>query len=137
MSAGGRKCPSAPNVGISLRNAGLTEPCYRLLPTSGCTLGADIGSIRFAECQPESRITLPGFRTLRLSFKRDADNPAAGNVSLYIGERLAGERHIERLGPSVLGSFGVGQAYTSPISDDYALPFAFTGTLERLRLSIQ
>lgn len=74
---------------------------------------------------------------LRLAFKKDKDDKAGGTARLYIGERLVGERHIEKLGSSVLGSFGVGQAYTSPISDDYALPFAFSGTLRRLELSIQ
>lgn len=77
-----------------------------------------------------------GKRQLKLDFEQESGK-SGGVVRLYVDGRLVAEQHVERLGSSVLGSFGVGQAYTSPISNEYALPFAFTGTLRNLRLILR
>lgn len=83
-----------------------------------------------------SDTTVPSGRsTLRMQFIRD-DGSRAGTVRLFIGQRRVAEQRVERLASSVLGSFGVGRAYTSPISPDYALPFAFSGSLDGVSLSI-
>ena len=81
-----------------------------------------------------SQLALPvGKQRLGLDFEPAAKG-SGGIVRLRLGEQVVAEQRIDRLGSPVLGSFGVGQAYTSPISDDYTLPFAFTGALHRLRL---
>lgn len=77
-----------------------------------------------------------GASSLRLAFARDAQG-TAGMVRMYINGKVAGEQRIERLGSSVLGSLGIGQAYTSPIATDYALPFAFTGDLKHVRITLE
>ncbi|TBR36055.1 MULTISPECIES: arylsulfatase [Dyella] len=77
----------------------------------------------------------PGTQVLKLTFKLDADGKA-GVVSLFEGERLVGQRRVEKLGASVLGSFGVGRGYTSAVSSAYALPFGFSGRLRSLALTL-
>ncbi|MCA0242127.1 MAG: arylsulfatase [Proteobacteria bacterium] len=76
----------------------------------------------------------PGPARLELQVRRSADGTAT--LAMTIDGQPAGGGRVERLGAPVLGSLGIGRAYTSPISDDYALPFAFSGRLARLRLRL-
>ncbi|WP_269792260.1 arylsulfatase [Stenotrophomonas sp. Iso1] len=76
-----------------------------------------------------------GPATLRMSFARDAQGNA-GTVTLYVNGKTVAQRRVERLGSPVLGSLGIGRAYTSPVSADYALPFTFNGTIKQLRVTL-
>lgn len=78
----------------------------------------------------------PGHHRLALDFQLGASGTGSV-VRLYADEELIAEKRIARLGSSVLGSFGVGRAYTSPVSDDYVLPFEFTGTIQRVTLQLR
>ena len=82
------------------------------------------------------RALSPGPHRLALDFQRD-DTGTGGVIRLHVDDEMVAQRRVARLGSSVLGSFGVGRAYTSPISDDYALPFAFNGALRRLTLQLR
>lgn len=72
---------------------------------------------------------------LRMAFARDAQGNA-GTVTLHVNDRQVAHGRVERLGSPVLGSLGIGSAYTSPISADYALPFTFNGTMKQLRVTL-
>ena len=78
----------------------------------------------------------PGPHELALDFELD-EVGRGGVVRLYADGHPLAESRLPRLGASVLGSFGIGKAYTSPISDDYALPFEFTGVLRKVQLSVR
>lgn len=79
-----------------------------------------------------------GHVELAYEFVRDGgERWSAGIGRLFINGQPAGEGRIERLAlPSYLGSFGVGRQYGSPVSDAYRVPFAFTGTLEKVRIEL-
>ncbi len=77
-----------------------------------------------------------GTTSLGMSFQRDREGQA-GTVALHVQGRKVAERRVDRLGSPVLGSLGIGQAFTSPIDASYQLPHAFNGTLERLRVVME
>ncbi|WP_312914506.1 arylsulfatase [Stenotrophomonas sp.] len=72
-----------------------------------------------------------GTALLQLSFKRENDGPA-GAIEMHVNGRRVARGHIDRLGSPVLGSLGVGQAFTSPVDESYAVPYPFQGVLEEL-----
>lgn len=76
-----------------------------------------------------------GSASLRLSFQRDAQG--GGVVRLYINDRQAGERYFEKLGSPVLGSLGIGQAFTSPVDASYRLPYDLQDQLKHLRVVLK
>ena len=83
----------------------------------------------------EKRLS-PRPHRLALDFELDGAG-RSGIVRLYVDGHEVAEDRLPRLGSSVLGSFGIGKAYTSPISDDYALPFEFTGILRKVELNLR
>lgn len=76
-----------------------------------------------------------GPASLGMSFVRDAQGNG-GVVTLHVNGKPVGERRVERLGSPVLGSLGIARAYTSPVSADYELPFAFNGTMKQLQITL-
>jgi len=58
-----------------------------------------------------------------------------GTVRLSINGRVVGEKNMTLSVGG--GSFGVGQAFSSPVSDSYKLPFKFTGTLKEVRVKLK
>jgi arylsulfatase A-like enzyme len=64
---------------------------------------------------------------------------ASGDGRLFVNGQLVGEgkiSHFARL-PPFYGGFGVGRNYVSPISQAYELPFAFTGTINKVTVTIE
>lgn len=62
-----------------------------------------------------------------------------GNVTLRMGERIIGEGRFERQVPywfTFNETFDVGCDTVSPVSDAYASPFAFTGTIQRVLVDL-
>jgi arylsulfatase len=82
----------------------------------------------------------PGKHSLTLDFNYDGGFGKGGAVSLSIDGKPAGQGHVERtLGNlySLDASFNVGEATSSPVTDDYQAPFKFTGVLDRLVVTLK
>ena len=79
---------------------------------------------------------------LAYEFHRET-TPVSGTGRLYINGKLVGEAKLARVAWDVMGgynmpgSFGIGQAYGSPVSPAFELPFRFTGTLRRVRVELK
>ena len=78
----------------------------------------------------------PGPHALSLEFIRDAEG-TGGIVRMHVDGAQVAEKRLQRLGSPVLGSLGIGKAYTSPISDEYMLPFEFNGGLRKVTLELR
>jgi arylsulfatase A-like enzyme len=89
----------------------------------------------------KSDVALPRGKTvLGLAFdmkeKTEGPETASGVVHLYINGKKTGEGVVRVSPDTYLGSFGVGQAFGSPVSTAFEPPFKFSGTLERLQLKM-
>jgi arylsulfatase len=68
--------------------------------------------------------------------KTTSRTDSSGTGRLYVNGQLAGEAHLTRTRLS-LGSFGVGQAFGSPVSPAIVAPFRFSGTLEWVKVELK
>ena len=65
---------------------------------------------------------------------------SSGTGRLFINEQVVGEAKlpgamiVSRAGP---GSLGIGQAFGSPVSDTFSLPFKFTGVLSKVEVQLK
>ena len=65
---------------------------------------------------------------------------SSGTGRLFINEQVVGEARlpgamiVSRAGP---GSLGIGQAFGSPVSDTFSLPFKFTGVLSKVEVQLK
>lgn len=73
---------------------------------------------------------------VRLDFHRNSDSNGVGK--LYVNDQLAGEGTIDRITPFVIGPgvFSIGKSALTPVSSNYESPFAYSGPLKEVRLTI-
>ena len=64
---------------------------------------------------------------------------SGGTGTLFINDKKVGEARIEKTVPGRFGidTFGVGMDTGSPVSNTYQPPFAFTGTIEEVRIELK
>ena len=88
-----------------------------LLPKGRCTVG-------FEFVEQERSPGSPGIRS-------------AGRGTLLVDGRGVGSGSVAlSLNSAFWGAFGVGRGFGSPVSDAYALPFAFSGTLHEVTIRL-
>lgn len=83
-----------------------------------------------------------GKSTVRFDFTYDGGSGElgkGGTCTLFINGRIVGEARIEKTVPGRFGidTFGVGMDTGSPVSNTYKPPFAFTGTIEEVRVELK
>lgn len=88
-----------------------------------------------------------GKATITAEFIRDPvqagaqPDVAAGTVRLYVDRQKVAEQGNVRQATSFValdaGTFGIGRAYGSPISDEIRPPFSFNGVLERVSVTLK
>jgi hypothetical protein len=61
---------------------------------------------------------------------------SGGAGRLFVNGKLVGEHHIQGVGGLSSGTFNIGQARVSPVSNDFQMPFRFTGTLSSVHVDI-
>ena len=80
-------------------------------------------------------------RTIRLEFKYDGGGPGkGGTATLFVNDEKVGEGRIGqtvRARFSADETFDVGMDTGSPVSDDYASPNRFGGTLKKIEISLE
>jgi arylsulfatase len=82
----------------------------------------------------------PGKHSLTLDFKYDGGFGKGGAVTLSVDGKPWGQGRVERtLGNlyTLDASFNVGEATSSPVTDDYQAPFKFTGGLDQLVVTLK
>jgi arylsulfatase len=81
----------------------------------------------------------PGNHKLAVDFKYDGGGAGKGGVAtLMVDGKPVGTGRIERTAPYFLNldeGIAVGRAVGTPVSDDYSVPFAFTGTLTKVTVT--
>jgi arylsulfatase len=76
----------------------------------------------------------------RNTLERLVGGVSSGTGRLFINEQIVGEAKlpgamiVSRAGP---GSLGIGQAFGSPLSDAFSLPFKFTGGLSKVEVELK
>jgi arylsulfatase len=82
-----------------------------------------------------SKGTVPdGKVTLAFDFEMAADG-RGGTGRLYINGQVQGEAHLPHFGEIGFGAFTVGRGLVSPVSEQFALPYTFTGQLQQVELA--
>lgn len=83
-------------------------------------------------------IAIPeGKVTLKTEFTSDAAKAGGGTLRIFVNGMPAGEGELKRSAfRHGLEPFEVGQDSITPVSTDYAIPFAFTGTIEKIAFAI-
>lgn len=98
-----------------------------------------LGIERFRVVSQESIPT--GKSTLKLDFIYDGGGPAKGGlIKLFASGKAIGEGRVNRTVPGQYSAFegqDIGMDTGSPIDDSYSPPFAFSGTIERLRIFLK
>lgn len=93
---------------------------------------------RFTVASPDA---LPaGKHALGLDFKSDGGFGKGGTATLLLdGKALAQGRIDQTIGNryALDASFNVGEGTGTPVAEDYAIPFKFTGTLNRLTMTLK
>jgi hypothetical protein len=86
-----------------------------------------------------SEMLSPGPAVIRVDFKYDGGIGKGGTVSLFINDKKVGEGRIEKTCPSRFGAenFDIGMDTGSPVSEAYEPPFAYAGTIKKVRINIQ
>jgi hypothetical protein len=82
----------------------------------------------------------PGPAVIRVDFKYDGGGIGkGGTAALFINGKRVGEGRIAKTCPSRFGaeSFDVGMDNGSPVSENYRSPFAYSGTIKKVEISIQ
>ena len=82
-----------------------------------------------------------GTGTLGFGFEKTGPQPfgPGGVARLYINGAACGELQIPRTVPFMFGlgvGFQIGRDEGSPVTNDYASPFHFTGTLRRVIVDV-
>ena len=82
----------------------------------------------------------PGPATIRVDFKYDGGGAAkGGTITLFVNDKQVGEGRVDK---TVLArysadeTFDIGMDTGSPVSDDYASPNPFTGTLKKVEIHL-
>ncbi len=83
----------------------------------------------------------PGRRVLQFAFEKTGTLPfgVAGDVRLYVDGKQIGEGSIPRTVPFLYGlgsGFQIGRDDGAPVTEEYAAPFAFTGTINRVIVDV-
>ncbi len=83
-------------------------------------------------------VALPeGKVTLKTEFTPDGSKEGGGTLKLFVNGKPAGEGKIKRSAfRHGLEPFEVGRDSITPISPDYKVPFAFTGTIEKITFAL-
>ncbi len=93
---------------------------------------------RFTVAAPDA---LPaGRHVLELAFQAEPGYGRGGTAVLSVDGRKVGEGKIDQtLGNrfSLDATFNIGEAAGSPVTDDYAVPFRFTGGLEKVVVTVR
>jgi hypothetical protein len=82
----------------------------------------------------------PGPTVIRVDFKYDGGGVGKGGIAtLFINGKKVGEGRIEKTCPSRFGaeSFDVDMDNGSPVSDAYEAPFAYAGTIKKVKIKIE
>ena len=82
----------------------------------------------------------PGSHHVTLDFKYDGGFGAGATATLSVDGKQVGQARVDHTLGSMYAldaSFNVGQAVGSPVSDDYAIPAKFTGTLDKLTVTLK
>ncbi len=78
---------------------------------------------------------------LKAVYKTDADQPYAGaTVTLYANNKKIGQGRVEKSIPNRISldeTFDVGYDTGTPVTESYKVPFAFTGTLNKVTVELQ
>ena len=81
---------------------------------------------------------LPGAAKLRMDFTSTGENK--GTVALFVNNRKVGEGPIPRTVPLTFGlseGLTAGRDPSTPVTESYQAPFAFTGKLQKVVLEIK
>ncbi len=81
-----------------------------------------------------------GNSSVRFDFAYDGGELGSGGLgTLFINGKSVGEARIEKTVPGRFGidTFGVGMDTGSPVSNTYKPPFAFTGTIDEVRIELK
>ncbi|MBD3885986.1 sulfatase-like hydrolase/transferase [Phormidium tenue FACHB-886] len=82
-----------------------------------------------------------GTSNIRFEFAFDGGSPGAGATgTLFINDKPVGEGRIAKTVPYRWGldeTFDVGQDIGTPVVDNYQVPFAFTGNLQKVTLDLK
>jgi len=82
----------------------------------------------------------PGKHTIAVDFKYDGGGIGkGGSVSLTVDAKKVAEGRLARTIPfrvSLDETFDVGEDTGTPVSEDYAVPFKFTGTIKKVAVSL-
>jgi arylsulfatase A-like enzyme len=77
----------------------------------------------------------PGKQLLKVKFKPDNSEQGAGGLaSLYIGDKKSGEGRVAKTGSSIFAHEGLNLGFDdlTAVTDEYKVPFAFTGNLNKV-----
>jgi len=81
---------------------------------------------------PEGKVTL------KTEFIPDGSNEGGGTLKLFVNGKPAGEGKLKRSAfRHGLEPFEVGRDSITAVSPDYQTPFAFTGTIERMKFELK
>jgi len=82
----------------------------------------------------------PGKHTLRMSFKYDGGGPArGGTATLAVDGKTVAETRLPRtigFRMSLDETLDIGEDTGTPVSEEYKVPFAFTGTLAKVTIDL-
>lgn len=87
-----------------------------------------------------SEVLAPGPNVIRVEFHYDGGGLGkGGTVVLFVNDKKAGEGRLDRTawGRFTIEDFDVGEDTGSPVSNDYASPNRFTGTLRKVEIVTQ
>ena len=74
---------------------------------------------------------------LAFELTQDDGRPQGGTGRLEINGKPEATEHLPRFGAIGFGCFTIGHGLVSPVSENLALPFAFTGGLRRVRVELK
>ena len=79
-----------------------------------------------------------GPAVVRVEFKSDGGIGQGGLVTLHVNDRKVAEGRVEKTVPFRFGaeSFDVGMDCGSPVSDEYAPPFAYAGKIKQVEIEL-
>jgi arylsulfatase len=81
---------------------------------------------------------LPAGRSLTLAYAFTRTGSRQGDAALLVDGREVGRAHLLKTWPAagLAGGLHCGRDGGSPVSDGYELPFAFSGTLQRIEIEL-
>src|SRR5262245_54268429 len=80
----------------------------------------------------------PGPAVIRLTYQSDGGIGKGGNLVLYVNDRKVAEGRAAHSVPGRFGAenFEVGRDSASPVSEDYAAPFAYGGKIKQVQIDL-